>query len=70
MITRSLSQRVFVAVIGLVIKKTKQMQIAMLDLEKGALHGKANRSGQFAYIPCSAFRFVVTVAVFLLAAKL
>lgn len=51
---------------GLWIKKTKQMLVMMPDAQKGALHGQADGSGQFAYLPSSSFGLVVAVTVFLL----
>lgn len=42
----------------------------MPDAQKGALHGQADGSGQFAYLPSSSFGLVVAVTfLLLLAAK-
>jgi hypothetical protein len=55
---------------GLGIKKTKQVLVMMPDPQKGALHGQANGSGQFAYLPSSTLGLVVAVTfLLLLAAK-
>jgi len=46
------------------------MLVMMPDAQKGALHGQADGSGQFAYLPSSTLRLVVAVTfLLLLAAK-